>query len=380
MPQSPTTNMLLIQPSENGDSGVWDTLLSTLFLLIDAHDHSTGKGVTVKTAGISINADLSYSSSGNFYALKDVKALDFQPSTAASMTSYAGALFVNSSDSNNLYFRTQSGTNVRITNGTQLDITVAGGIGGDYTAVGAEVAFSDANKEYAFKQDGAPKPWAALRSGPLRVAELDTTDSVYVEIATPAALAGTYTITLPTAAPAATSILQMTSAGVVSASNAIADDIVMAAGEHVTVSGAGEFKHGDKVLHINVCSGETSTAGVALFSDATTVYAVESAGASGVWMVPIPLTSGDRIKSITYFHQRAAGTMQFTFITSNVTTGAGSLVNTVSVAAGTTYASSTTSALTTTLNSTTTANPMIRWLTGGINDRWYGALVTYDRP
>src|SRR5688572_17479083 len=123
MPQAPTTHMLLIQPSENGDSGVWDTLLTTLFLLVDAHDHSTGKGVTVKTAGISINADLSYSSSGSFFAAKDVKAVDFQPSTAASMSSYAGALFVNSSDSNNLYFRTQSGTNVRITNGTSLDIT-----------------------------------------------------------------------------------------------------------------------------------------------------------------------------------------------------------------------------------------------------------------
>src|SRR5687767_14190391 len=141
MPQSPTTHMLLVQPSENGDAGVWDTILSTLFLLSDGHEHSTGKGVTVKTAGISINADLSFSSSGSFFAAKDVKAVDFQPQAASGMTSYAGALFVNSTDSNNLYFRTQSGTNVRITNGTSLDITASGGIAGDYISTGAEVAY-----------------------------------------------------------------------------------------------------------------------------------------------------------------------------------------------------------------------------------------------
>jgi hypothetical protein len=232
MPQSPTTNMLLVQPSENGDAGTWDTILTALFLLIDAHDHSTGKGVTVKSAGISINADLSIASGGVFYALKDVKTLDFQPSTAASMTSYASNLFVNSSDSNNLYFRTQSGTNVRITNGTSLDITASGGIAGDYISTGAEVAYSDAGKEYTFKGKDPDNFWMALRSGPLRIAQLDTTESVYVEVIAPAALGSSYTITLPTAAPAATSVVQISSSGVLSASAsaAIASGAITATG------------------------------------------------------------------------------------------------------------------------------------------------------
>jgi hypothetical protein len=218
MPQSPTTNMLLVQPSENGDAGTWDTILTALFALVDAHDHSTGKGVTVKTAGISINADLSYSSSGNFFAAKDLKALDLNPTAASGITSYSSALFANSSDSNNLYFRNSSGTNVRITNGASLDITASGGIAGDYISTGAEVAYSDAGKEYTFKGKDPDNFWMALRSGPLRIAQLDTTESVYVELIAPAALASSYTITFPTAAPASTSVVQMSSAGVLSSS------------------------------------------------------------------------------------------------------------------------------------------------------------------
>ena len=36
----------------------------------------------------------------------------------ADVASLAGAFFVNSSDSNNLYFRTVSGSNVKVTDGT----------------------------------------------------------------------------------------------------------------------------------------------------------------------------------------------------------------------------------------------------------------------
>jgi hypothetical protein len=314
MPQSPTTNMLLVQPSENGDAGTWDTILTALFLLIDAHDHSTGKGVTVKSAGISINADLSIASGGVFYALKDVKTLDFQPSTAASMTSYASNLFVNSSDSNNLYFRTQSGTNVRITNGTSLDITSSGGFGGDYISVAAEAAFSDAGKEYTFKQKDPDNFWAAMRSGPLRIAQLDTTESVYVEVIAPAALGSSYTITLPTAAPAATSVVQMSNSGVLSASAsaAIASGAITATGaisSTSTVTGT-DFKFTSTVtFNIGGCAATLPSA-------SAPTYTVNDTTGEAIWTfatgnrIALPagmLRSGDRITAFLCRADSTAG-------------------------------------------------------------------------
>jgi hypothetical protein len=336
MPQSPTSNMLLVQPSENGDAGVWDQILTALFALIDAHDHSTGKGVTVKTAGISINADLSYSSSGVYYAAKDVKALDFQPQAASGMTSYAGALFVNSSDSNNLYFRTQSGTNVRITNGTSLDITSSGGFGGDYISVAAEAAFSDAGKEYTFKQKDPDNFWAAMRSGPLRIAQLDTTESVYVEIAAPAALAGSYTITLPLIAAPAFNPVTMTTGGVLS---------VLTTNESITVSGTGQFKHPSRQANISslafrVLSGAPTVAG-----GNGTITGVCTLAAE------IHLASTKRLLSMAWAANRGgAGTITMEVFRS-ASGAAGGSINTTTLSAGTGFVVTASTAINETLSS-----------------------------
>src|SRR5712664_2456282 len=108
MPQAPTANMLLVLPTDKGDSNVWDSILDTAFGLIDAHDHTAGKGVRVPTAALKIDADKSWSDAGVFRAIKDLLAIDFQPSAASSMTGFAGALFCNSAD-NELYWRTTGG-------------------------------------------------------------------------------------------------------------------------------------------------------------------------------------------------------------------------------------------------------------------------------
>lgn len=320
MPQSPTTNMLLVQPSENGDAGVWDTLLTAVFALIDAHDHSTGKGVTVKTAGISINADLAMSSGGNFYALKDVKALDFQPQAAAGMTSYSSALFANSSDSNNLYFRNASGTNVRITNGNQLDITVAGGIGGDYTAVAAEAAFSDAGKEYTWKQKDPDNFWAAMRSGPVRIAQLDTTESVYVEVAAPAALASSYTLTLPTGAPATANAVMMSATGALS---------TLTTNDNITVSGTGQFKHGSRQMNISSLAFRVLTGTPTVSGANGTITGVCTLAAE------IPLPALKRILSMAWGLDRGgAGTITLDLMRS-ASLAAGAAINTTTVNSGT---------------------------------------------
>lgn len=369
MPQPAEPLMGLVLPTENSDAGTWDATLNTALTTVAAHNHTTGQGNQVPTAGLNINADLAMSSGGNFYALKDVKAVDFQPQAAAGMTAYAGALFVNSSDSNNLYFRTQSGTNVRIINGTSLDISVVGGIVGDYTSVAAEVSFSDANKEYTFKQKDPDNFWAATRSGPVRIAQLDTTESVYVEVAAPAALAGSYTLTLPTGAPATANAVMMSATGVLS---------TLTTNDNITLSGTGDLKHGDRVITIlPAFSGNKTSTNIGYVAGAAPNYVTPTAG-SETWAVPVPLRAGDRIRSITWHYQRAGGTLTFalrkTIIATNVDSSLASSTDNSSSG----YTNITTSAIDYTLLST--EQSYLHWTTGANGDRWHYAVITFDHP
>jgi hypothetical protein len=386
VPNPATANMQLVMPTENSDAGTWDATINDAADLIDAHDHSTGKGVKVKPAGLDINADLSFTSGGTPFAATALKAVDFTPVAASSMSAYAGALFTNSSDSNNLYFRTQAGSNVRITNGAQLDFTVAGGIGGDYASVGAAVAYVDASDTYTLKQQ-SPGNWARLQAGALRISEYNTTESTYVELACPAALAGNYTITPATALPGATSLVQISTAGQLSYSNTVplltaSAGVTASVDQHITVSGTGRFKHGNMVMHLSPFGGfsnsatGTSSYGFSAAGSIPTVIAL--VGSGDIWRQPIPLSEGHRIRSITFYYIRAGGTIGFSLVKTTLASGAGATVTSTTAGAGTSYTSITLSSIDYTVISTETVS--LDFNSGAVGDRYAGATITYDLP
>lgn len=194
MPTLP--NMGLITPTLGADRGTWDDKINAMFALVDEHDHTSGQGVQIPVAGLDIDAD--FAMGGN--AVTGLGSLAFDAVTALSAGSKR--LFVSSSD-NELYWRTNGGTNVKLTSGSSINASLIGGIGGDYASVGAEVAFNDADQVYTFKDQSSPsKKWARVASGPVRIYENDTTESVYVEQIVSNALASSYTITWPAALPA----------------------------------------------------------------------------------------------------------------------------------------------------------------------------------
>lgn len=205
MPTLP--NMGLITPTQGGDSGTWDDKINAAFVQVDAHDHTSGKGVLVPVAGLNINANLPM---GGFN-LTGIGTLDF--TAIAAPSSGSKRIFVNTSD-NELYWRSNAGVNVKITNGASLNITLVGGIVGDYSSVGAQVAFDDANDRYTFKQNSATG-WARMASGEVRIYETGTSDSVYVGHAAPAALGVSYTVTWPLGLSGQTGPVVIDTAGII---------------------------------------------------------------------------------------------------------------------------------------------------------------------
>jgi hypothetical protein len=148
-------------------------------------------------------------------------------SPANRLTAYSG----------NLYWVGASGS-VQITSGSGLNSAAIGGINGDYGGVNVASVYMDAaTTRYNFYTDFSAGTWAYLRGLGFDIAG-STTSTKRARLA----WGGTsdMTITLPAAVPTGQKLLQMDSAGAVTASS------TLASGEHITLVGTGDLKHGDK--------------------------------------------------------------------------------------------------------------------------------------
>lgn len=114
MPTTPNMGMTLPTVGVTVDPTWASNLNDALTNKVDAHDHTTGLGVRVPTAGLNINADLSFQSN-DATNLRSV-ALNNNVSTLPS-----GDIRALYASSGNLYYNNNSGVPVRITNGSSLD-------------------------------------------------------------------------------------------------------------------------------------------------------------------------------------------------------------------------------------------------------------------
>lgn len=121
MPTTP--NMSLVQPTPSLTPGpTWAEMINTINDLIDAHDHTSGRGIRINQAGILINGDLTL----NGFMLEEVKALVLDeygsiPATSDTLKS----IFVYAGD---VYYRNASGQVVQLTSGGSLALPGTGAI------------------------------------------------------------------------------------------------------------------------------------------------------------------------------------------------------------------------------------------------------------
>lgn len=110
-----TPNLNLNLPTVSVTLGpTWASNINTAFEVIDSHDHSSGKGARIPTAGLNINASLSFNSNS-------ITSLTFSNFTNGTITP-SGASFVRSLSvyAGDLYYTNNSGTAVQITSSGTL--------------------------------------------------------------------------------------------------------------------------------------------------------------------------------------------------------------------------------------------------------------------
>lgn len=197
--QTPAMN--LVVPTVGVDPGPdYANNINADLAIIDGHNHTPGYGVQVPTAGLNINADLTFQNNNG----TNFRSVRFQPQPSAlALASDLGCLYEYGVD---LYYNDG--------NGNQIRITSAGGIAGTPGSISGLVSPASAS----YSPGSATFIWQSNTNTP---ANMDfasailrnlTANSHGLTLNPPAAMASDFSITLPTL-PVSTSILQMDSSG-----------------------------------------------------------------------------------------------------------------------------------------------------------------------
>ncbi len=139
----PTSNMSLNEPTVGQTTGpAWATETNSNWESIDAHDHTSGKGVQLTPSSLNINADIEFNLN-SATELKNVVLDNTVHSSGSGDTNVSLYVY-----DGNFYYRNASGIGVQITSGSGVN-TSGGSI--DNMTTNAQVNFS--SNSYAFKFD-----------------------------------------------------------------------------------------------------------------------------------------------------------------------------------------------------------------------------------
>lgn len=198
MPISPNMNLSIpVVSTTTGPQYAQDVNAS--LNKIDGHNHTSGQGVQIPSAGLNINANVAM----NGFGLTSTSILNL---TSQVVVPSSGTIYRNNDD---LWYVDGSGANVRITQGGAVAVSGAVGFSGlPFGTAGA--SYVSGSQKFVFQS--ATNTAANVDCGSLLIREVAASANA-VTLSSPAALAANYTMRLPAALPAATSLVQSDSSG-----------------------------------------------------------------------------------------------------------------------------------------------------------------------
>lgn len=206
---STTPNMNLLLPAPTITPGpTYASENNTAFTTIDSHDHTSGKGLPVPSAGININGDLAFN---NFNSLNLRSSQYYNQASPLSLPSDLTCLYVSQG---NLYYNNQLGQQVQITAGASLNAASIGGIGGDYVTSGALVYYTSLTRTYTFTS--ATNTPGNIDGGSITIRPIALSPHG-ITISAPPGLGADYALTLPSALPGSTNFVTLDSSGNIAA-------------------------------------------------------------------------------------------------------------------------------------------------------------------
>lgn len=192
---------------------------------INQHDHSTGNGNLVPSAGIGIDADLPF----NGFSPSGMASAKFQDQ--ATPTSANGYFYMSGGDI--YWYNITNATSVQITSGSSV-VGAVGNITGLTTPAEADstaqTGTSAQDGYFSWYQNKALGQFAKMLSGPVLIFDTASGVTNSVQLKSPASLPSSFAITLPSALPESTLPMNISATGVMTSAqvstNQIADNSV----------------------------------------------------------------------------------------------------------------------------------------------------------
>lgn len=200
----------------------WEQNLNFSLTLIDAHDHSPGKGVPIAASSLNINTDLTINNNN----LTLVRSIRFQPQSAAlSGASDLGCLY---EAGVNLYYNDGNGNQIQITSGGAVNATSSGISSGTATA--------------SFVSSVLVVNAAASTPANIQVASVllgnNVANSKYLTLSPPNSMAANYGLTLPPLPPG-TKIMTLDSSGNITAPYTVDNSTIVISSNVIQVPTSG---------------------------------------------------------------------------------------------------------------------------------------------
>ena len=262
----------------------------------------------VTPAGLDITSALSFLSGGVYSPATNLGYVNMEDrSTATGVASES--LYVLG---NELYFKDGSANLVAITSGGSITGT-AGSITGSGYGTPVELAWDTGTAEYRFKSGSGTHALADIVLDKSRYSDGTT---YYATLGAQAAMAATLDFSLPIAFPGSTSVMTLTSAGLMGSSRDLSIDTLLTTGvvtasgavSGTTVTASSEMSCTDIVITGTREKWLNAVAGI--ISAGTLSGAVgtwQSAAASNFLHVPFPFDVNDRVGALRINWKPAAG-------------------------------------------------------------------------
>lgn len=212
---TPYMNLILPVVGPLGTQGPdWANEINAALTLIDQHDHSSGLGKQITPAGLNINQTFQMNSNQiSEIASLALDNLVAQPSSSNLIYEYAGELYFNDANANQ----------VQLTSGGTINVASVGTISGDYGGSNpANVSFSNSTETYLFTK--APGETGSIACGPISIYQ-NVAGSYYAKIQQNVAQAANVDWTLPVALPATKLPMKSSASGVLELSQILTSEI-----------------------------------------------------------------------------------------------------------------------------------------------------------
>lgn len=228
MPSTMTPNMSLTLPSVGTEPGPAYALdVNSSLSTVDQHDHTSGNGVPVPSAGLNINTDLPFGNNN----LTLVRSMRFNPQgSPLSLGTDLGCLYESGVD---LYYNDGNGNQVRIT----ASGSVAGATGSITGLVSpASASYSAGAQTFTWQSNSNVAANMDFRSAILRN---NSVSSNGITLAAPSSLPSNYSLTLPSSLPASQSFMTLDSSGNIAANWVVDNSTIEVSSNTVQVKAQG---------------------------------------------------------------------------------------------------------------------------------------------